>query len=188
MYFGDDKKLLESAQSEYHLRLRTYQNCYARKNTLIKDKNRLYENYQARVKEFEKTKLIGVCGFLAYLVANWFFNFVSEEKIGTFVAFAFAYVAYLVLAEKIYESEYSQKMQSYEFEIARYESETSKLGIYSNFYSYNDTEDFNSLSEEKKNKIRFENECFYTDYRLQILEGMCVIDENSLEASLKSAE
>lgn len=203
MYFNDDRKLLESAtkiveeivsglpkaeQSEYHKRVRTYQNCFAQKNKLVKDKNWLYENYQAKAKEAEKSKLIGVCMFLAYLVANWIFNFVSENKMETFVVFILAYVGYGLLSVKISDSEYSLKMKAYEFEIARYETEISNLGIYTSIYRYNDMENYETFSEAIQSKMRFENECYYTSYCLEILKAMCIVDDITEEARLRIVE
>ena len=95
MYFGDDRKLLDSAtavvketvaqlpiaeQSEYNKRLRTYQHCFAQKNKLVKERNGLYENYQLKLKESNKSKLFALICAFAYMVANWFFNFDSENK------------------------------------------------------------------------------------------------------------
>ncbi len=203
MYFNDDRKLLESAtqiidevvanlpkaeQSEYHLRLRTYQNCFPKKTNLIKDKNWLYENYQKRLKQNKKEHLIVACMFIAYLVANWLFNFVTEEKMGVFVAFAIAYAAYLVLAEKIYESEYTLKMKLYDFEIEGYELEISKIGVFSSMYRYTSMENFESYSEAIQRKMLFDNECYHVNCHIEILKAMCVIDDISEEARLRVTE
>jgi hypothetical protein len=203
MYFGGDKKLLESAnqvvdeivaslpkaeQSEFHKRVRTYQHCFAQKNKLINDKNWLYKFNQQRIKEIEKTKLIGSVGFFAYLVANWFFNFVSEEKMSMFVAFAIAYIAYLVLSEKINESEFALKIKIYDAEIAQNELEITKIGVFSSMYRYNDMKDYETFSEAIQEKMRFDNECYVTNYRIEILEAMCVTDDISEKAHAKKGE
>jgi hypothetical protein len=203
MYFNDDRKLLESAskivlevvaslpkaeQSEYYKRVRTYQHCFAQNNSLIKDKNLLQKDQQKRFKELEKNKLFLALGFLAYLVANWIFNFVSEEKMGTFVAFAIAYVAYIVLAEKINDSEFTMKMKIYETEISQNELEIKKIGVYSSLYRYNDMTDYDTFSEAIKEKMLFDDECYSTNYCIEILEAMCVVSDISEKAHARKEE
>ena len=200
MYFGDDRKLLDSAtavvketvaqlpiaeQSEYNKRLRTYQHCFAQKNKLVKERNGLYENYQLKLKESNKSKLFALIGAFAYMVANWFFNFDSENKIQMLGVFLVGYFGYVQINENIKESEYLQKMKMYDFEIAKYEIEISKLGVYTSTYKHNDMENFDTYSEEIQNKMRFENEIYFINGCIEILEAMCVPIDIDKEARLR---
>jgi hypothetical protein len=200
MYFGDDRKLLDSAtavieetvaqlpiaeQSEYNKRLRTYQHCFAQKNKLVKERNGLYENYQLKLKESKKSKLFALIGAFAYMVANWFFNFDSENKTQMLGVFLVGYFGYVQINENIKESEYLQKMKIYDFEIAKYEIEISKLGVYTSTFKYNDMENFDTYSEEIQNKMKFENECYFINYCIEILQAMCVTVDVDKEARLR---
>ena len=200
MYFGDDRKLLDLAtavvketvaqlpiaeQSEYNKRLRTYQHCFAQKNKLVKERNGLYENYQLKLKESNKSKLFALIGAFAYMVANWFFNFDSENKIQMLGVFLVGYFGYVQINENIKESEYLQKMKMYDFEIAKYEIEISKLGVYTSTYKHNDMENFDTYSEEIQNKMRFENEIYFINCCIEILEAMCVPIDIDKEARLR---
>ena len=203
MYFGEDKKLLETSfeivqeivaglpraeQSEYQKRKRIYQNCFSKIQKLGADRNNMYDNRKLRKKEFEKTMMYGVIGFFAFLTANWFFNFQSEEKISSFVYLAFAYAAYIVISEKIYESEYAIKIKLCELEIERYEAEIANLEVFYAKNRYIDMENFEESSEETKEKMRFDNLCYHTTYCIEILESMCVASDVVEQARLRMAK
>ena len=200
MYFGDDRKLLDSAtavvketvaqlpiaeQSEYNKRLRIYQFCFPKKIKLVKDRNWLYENFQERVKESKKTKLFALIGAFAYLVANWFFNFDSENKIQMLGVFLVGYFGYVQINENINESEYLQKMKMHDFEIERYELEISKIIAESNSNMYNDMKDYEASSEAIQNKMLFQNESYFINDCIEILKAMCVPIDIDKEARLR---
>ncbi len=200
MYFGDDRKLLDSAtaviketvaqlsiaeQSEYKKRLRTYQYCSRQKNKLVKDKNWLYENFQERLKESKKTKLFAVIGAFAYIVANWFFNFDSENKIQMLGVFLVGYFGYVQINENINESEYMQKMKMHDFEINRYELEILKIVVDSNSNAYNDMKDYETSSETIQNKMLFQNESYFINDCIEILQAMCIPIDIDKEARLR---
>jgi hypothetical protein len=200
MYFGDDRKLLDSAtaiiketvaqlpiseQSEYNKRLRTYQFCFAQKNKLIKDKNWLYEEFQKNKKESNKSKLITLVAVLAYMIANWLLAFDSDNKFQFFGIFVVGYFGYMHVIEKINECEYVQKMKLYEFEIKRYEIEIEKIGVFTSVHRHNDMQDVDTYSEEIKNKMLFENECYFINYCIEILQAMCVPVDVDKEARLR---
>ena len=203
MYFDNNKKLLETSfeivqeivaglprteKSEYQKRKRTFQNCLSKLKKLDVDTNNMYENNKARKKEFEKTMLYGVIGFLAFLAANWFFNFQSEEKTTSFSLLALAYAGYILISEKIYESEYAMKMKLCELEIERYESEIANLEVFLARDRYIDMENFGTSSEETKEQMRFDNLCYHTTYCIEILESMCVASDVVEQARLRIAK
>lgn len=203
MYFGEDKKLVESAskiveeiidglpraeQSEYYKRLRTYQNCAYQKNKLIKESNQIFEGNKSREKEFEKTIKFSIVGVVVFLVANWIFNFASEDRSGAFISLAFAYGGYVMLTERIFQSEYATKIQMYKLEIERQEHEIAKLDVHTSGYSYVDMENYETFSEQIQNKMHFENQCYHTNCCIGILIGMCVIEDISEQARLRMAD
>jgi hypothetical protein len=200
MYFGDDRKLLDLAtavvketvaqlpiaeQSEYNKRLRTYQYSLRQKFKLIKDRNWLYENFQEHLKESKKSKLIALIGAFVYMLANWYFEFDSENKIQMLGVFIVGYFGYLQIIESINESDYMKKMKMHEFEINRYELEISKIVIVSTSNTYNDMKDYEASSEAIKNKMLFENECYFINYCIEILQAMCVTVDVDKEARLR---
>ena len=200
MYFGDDRKLLDSAtavvketiaqlpiaeQSEYKKRLRTYQYCSRQKTKLVKDRNWLYENFQERLKESKKSKLIALIAVFVYMVANWYFDFVSENKIQMLGVFIVGYFGYIQINENINESEYMQKMKMHDLEINRYELEISKIIIDSSSNTYNEMKDYEASSEAIKNAMLFENECYFVNDCIEILKAMCVPIDIDKEARLR---
>ena len=115
-------------------------------------------------------------------------SFFDKEKVSAIQmlgVFLVGYFGYVQINENIKESEYLQKMKMYDFEIANYEIEISKLGVYTSTYKHNDMENFDTYSEEIQNKMRFENEIYFINCCIEILEAMCVPIDIDKEARLK---
>ena len=73
----------------------------------------------------------------------------------------------------------------HDFEINRYELEISKIVVDSNSNLYNDMKDYETSSETIKNKMLFQNESYFINDCIEILQAMCIPIDIDKEARLR---